>query len=80
MAVLKQNNRILNDPEPIVAVDALAESSVNMVLRYWTKRSDFIAVKWEVTENIKKTLDAHHVNIPYPQRDVHIINDKQSDK
>ncbi|MEM9243245.1 MAG: mechanosensitive ion channel domain-containing protein [Pseudomonadota bacterium] len=70
--LLTRDKRVLTSPEPIVAVNELADSSVNMILRYWTKRAEFMTVKWALTENIKKTLDAHQINIPYPQRDVHL--------
>lgn len=66
------DERILKDPEPLIAVAALADSSVNFVVRAWTATGDYWAVTWHLNEAIKKAFDAEGVSIPYPQRDVHL--------
>lgn len=70
--VLDQDERILKDPAPQIAMLELADSSVNFVVRPWVKASDYWGVYMEVTEKIKKAFDANGISIPYPQRDVHV--------
>ncbi|WP_370979210.1 mechanosensitive ion channel family protein [Agaribacterium sp. ZY112] len=70
--VINANERVLKSPEPVVAVDELADSSVNFVVRPWCKSADYWLVKWELTEAIKESFDANGITIPYPQQDVHM--------
>jgi len=70
--VIAKDSRILKDPAPTIAVYELADSSVNFVVRPWSKAGDYWDVYFDITENIKKALDAEGVNIPFPQRDVHV--------
>lgn len=72
MQTMEADERILKDPAPVVAVSELADSSVNFVVRPWVNASDYWAVKWELTENIKLAFDANGVSIPFPQMDVHM--------
>ena len=71
--VIAQDARILEDPEPTVAVSELADSSVNFVVRVWTETSEYWNVYFATTESIKKAFDAEGVSIPFPQRDVHLL-------
>lgn len=70
--VLAADERILDDPKPVIAVVALADSSVNFVCRPWVKSSDYWPVHFSVTEAVKKAFDANGISIPFPQRDVHL--------
>ncbi len=70
--ILNQDERILKEPEPLVAVDELAESSVNFVVRPWVKNGDYWPVKFDLTEKIKLAFDTNGISIPYPQMDVHL--------
>lgn len=70
--LIGQDDRILTDPEPTVAVDELADSSVNFVVRPWVNSADYWAVKWDLTEKIKVGFDSRGFNIPFPQQDVHM--------
>ncbi len=70
------DERILKEPECLIAVSELADSSVNFALRPWAKTSDYWAVKFELTEAIKKRFDQDGISIPFPQQDVHLY--KQS--
>lgn len=73
--VLDADSRIHKDPEPVIVVGALADSSVNFLVRPWTSTADYWGVFWDTTEKIKKRFDEEGISIPYPQRDVHIIKD-----
>jgi small conductance mechanosensitive channel len=74
-AILKEENRLLGDPAPTVAVSELADSSVNFVVRPWVNTSDYWNVYFDLTEKIKTRFDAEGISIPYPQRDVHLYNE-----
>ncbi|CAM4399283.1 mechanosensitive ion channel family protein [Vibrio agarivorans] len=70
--ILQSDERVLKSPEPVVKLHTLNESSVDFVVRPWVKTDDYWDVYWDVTETVKKRLDAEGVTIPFPQRDVHI--------
>jgi small conductance mechanosensitive channel len=74
--VLAEDDRILKDPAPTIALTELADSSVNFAVRPWVNASDYWAVFSDVTEKIKKRFDAVNISIPYPQRDVHVYEHK----
>ena len=70
--MIKADARVLPDPAPIIAVAALADSSVNIVARPWVNSSDYWGLFFDLTEGIKKRFDAEGISIPFPQRDVHV--------
>lgn len=70
--IVASDERILEDPAPTIEVVALGDSSVNFVVRPWVKASDYWAVHFHVHEQVKKRFDAAGLNIPFPQRDVHV--------
>ncbi len=74
--VLKADDRVLDDPAPVVAVHQLADSSVNFVVRPWVKTENYWPVYWDLTEAIKKRFDKDGISIPFPQRDVHLYQEK----
>jgi small conductance mechanosensitive channel len=74
--ILSNEERILKDPPPQVAVSELADSSVNFVARPWVNAGDYWGVVFDVTEAVKKRFDAEGVGIPFPQRDVHLYEHK----
>lgn len=77
-AVLAADQRILKDPAAQVAVLELADSSVNFVVRPWTKTADYWDVYFDTVKAIKERFDADGISIPFPQHDVHIIGGKAS--
>jgi small conductance mechanosensitive channel len=70
--IINSDERILKDPEPLVAVAELADSSVNFNVRPWVKTADYWSVKFDLTEKIKLAFDENGISIPYPQMDLHI--------
>ncbi|NPA52554.1 MAG: mechanosensitive ion channel [Aquificae bacterium] len=70
--ILNEDERILKDPAPTVAVAELADSSVNLVVRPWVKSSDYWPVYFDLLETIKTRFDEVGISIPYPQLDVHL--------
>jgi len=69
--LVEKDERIHVDPEPLIAVAELADSSVNLVLRPWVNSGDYWAVRFDLIENIKLAFDASGISIPYPQMTVH---------
>ena len=72
LAMLTADSRILKDPEPVVWVAALADSSVNLTIRAWVKNSDYWNVFFEHNEEFYKELPKHGLSFPFPQMDVHV--------
>jgi len=72
--LIKEDSRILSDPEVQIAVSELADSSVNFVVRPWVKKEDYWSVKFDLTRKIKESFDAHGIEIPFPQRVVHMVS------
>jgi small conductance mechanosensitive channel len=68
-------SRILKDPQCQIAVSELADSSVNFVVRPWTKAEDYWFVRFDLIEAVKKRFDKEGISIPFPQRDVHIYQE-----
>jgi len=75
--VLVQDERVLQDPKPNVAVFELGDSSVNFVVRPWVNSADYWDTYFDMTAKIKLALDKNDITIPFPQRDVHIKNENQ---
>jgi len=73
LATLEAETRVLKEPTaPLVAVNEMGESSINLLVRYWTHRDDFMPTKLALNEAIKNALDKAKITIPFPQRDVHL--------
>ena len=72
LEAMAESDYVLAEPEPKVSVSSLGESSVNIALRPWVKAADYMRASHDVTERVKKALDAAGISIPFPQRDVHM--------
>ncbi|MEC6908835.1 small-conductance mechanosensitive channel MscS [Photobacterium piscicola] len=70
--VVTSDTRVLKDPEPTIGVVALADSSVNFVVRPWVNTPDYWAVYFDLNQAIKEELDKEGIEIPFPQMDVHV--------
>jgi small conductance mechanosensitive channel len=70
--IIAADERVLKDPDPVIRVHELADSSVNFVVRPWVKTTDYWAVRWDIIRAVKEQFDASGVSIPFPQRDVHL--------
>ena len=77
-AIIKKEERVLEDPATNIAVSELGDSSVNFVVRPWVKTSDYWDVYFALTEEIKITFDKEGISIPYPQQDVHLFSEQKS--
>ncbi len=73
MGMIKEDSRILSDPAPQIAVSELADSSVNFVVRPWVNKEDYWSVKCDFTRQIKEVFDENGIEIPFPQRAIHMM-------
>lgn len=69
--IVKEDERVLQEPAPLVAVSELADSSVNFTVRAWVKSEDYWGVYFDTIEKVKLTFDEKGISIPYPQMDIH---------
>lgn len=72
MKIINEDDRILKNPEPLVKIANLGESSVDFATRVWVKSGDYWSVFFDTNEKIKKAFDSEGISIPFPQQDVHI--------
>ena len=72
--VLATNPRVLKEPAPVVGVTMLADSSINIAIRPWIKVDDFVAAQGEINQAIAEQLRAANISIPFPQREVRMLN------
>jgi small conductance mechanosensitive channel len=70
--VVRSHPLVLPEPEPVIRLHSLAESSVNFVCRPWVRTGDYWTVYWDLTRQVKDRFDEAGISIPFPQRDVHI--------
>jgi len=70
--IADEEPRVLQDPAPLIKVEKLGDSSVNILFRVWTARADWWATKLDLVQRCKEALEAGGCNIPFPQRDVHL--------
>lgn len=72
--VLAADKRVLAEPAPFIAVGALADSSVNIVVRVWVNTSDYWGVHHETLQNIYNSFNERGINFPFPQQTVHLVH------
>jgi len=69
--VVASHELTLENPEPMIKLHELADSSVNFVVRPWVKTDDYWDVYWDLIRAVKMRFDAEGITIPFPQREVH---------
>jgi len=78
--VALRDSRLLADPAPFVAVNALGQSSVDMLLRVWMNNADYWPVKFDLTRAVKERFDAEGITIPFPTQTVYNFGDPEWSK
>lgn len=74
--IVAEDPRVLKDPAAQILVGELADSSVNFIMRVWLKSGDYWPFKFDTTEKVKVEFDKEGITIPFPQRDVHLFQEK----
>jgi len=70
--IVDADARVLRDPEPVIRLHQLADSSVNFIVRVWTSQASYWDVYWDLTRAAKLRFDAEGIKIPFPQRELHV--------
>jgi small conductance mechanosensitive channel len=71
--IMTEDERVLKAPEPQIAVAELGDSSVNLVVRPWSRKEDYWSLKFDLTRRFKESFDREGIEIPFPQRVVHTV-------
>jgi small conductance mechanosensitive channel len=75
--IVAAHDKILPEPEPIVRLHTLGDSSVNFIVRPWTKTENYWTVYWDLMREVKMRFDREGITIPFPQRDVHLYTENK---
>jgi len=73
--IVDAHELVLDEPVPNIRLHNLGDSSVDFVVRPWTKTDDYWEVYWDITREVKMRFDAEGISIPFPQRDVHVFQE-----
>ena len=76
--IVASHEMVLTKPETMIKLHSLGDSSVNFVVRPWTKTEDYWDVYWDITREVKLRFDKEGISIPFPQRDVHLYSEGQA--
>ncbi len=78
MEVMSSDERVMENPEPMVGLLELGDNSVNFAARPWVDPAVYWDVYFDINERVKQRFDEEGVSIPFPQRDVHIFQENDS--
>lgn len=73
--VLNADERVLDEPEPLVAINSLGDSSVNIIVRPWTETANVWPLRFDITKRTKERFDEEGISFPFPQRDIHLFRE-----
>lgn len=73
--ILAEHESVLDEPESMIHLHELGDSSVNFIVRPWVNTDDYWDVYWDVTREVKMRFDREGISIPFPQRDLHLYNE-----
>ena len=76
--IVNGHELVLKEPQAIVKLNELADSSVNFICRPWAKPENYWDVYWDITREVKRRFDAEGISIPFPQQDVHVYQQSTS--
>ncbi len=69
--LISEDDRILDTPAPLIALDGLADSSVNVALKVWVKNADYWGVYYDMNKNVYARFNEKGISFPFPQLTVH---------
>ncbi|MFO7999482.1 MAG: mechanosensitive ion channel [Bacteroidales bacterium] len=76
LGLIQEDSRILKEPAPFIAISELNDSSVDIKVRVWVNSDDFWSVFFEMNEKVYDAFEKEGINIPFPQMDVHLSQEK----
>jgi len=74
--LVEAHELVLSSPEPMIKLHTLGDSSVNFIVRPWVRTADYWTVYWDIMREVKMRFDREGISIPFPQRDVHVYEEK----
>lgn len=74
--IVAAHDAVLPQPETVIRLHSLGDSSVNFIVRPWVKTADYWTVYWDITRAVKLRFDEEGITIPFPQREVHHVQEK----
>jgi|SRR6056297_21371 len=74
--ILDADDRVLEDPAPMLAVSELGDSAVGIIARPWAKTGEVWPLRFDTVKKVKERFDEEDISFPYPQRDVHMFQEK----
>lgn len=74
--IIERDKRVSEKPTPKIGISEFADSSINIYARLWCRQSDYWDVMFDVNKNIHDGFNKNNVTIPFPQRDIHIFEEK----
>jgi len=78
--IVYAHEKTLDEPEPLIKLHTLGDSSVNFIVRPWTKTEDYWDVYWDIMREVKLRFDREGISIPFPQRDIHVYSEQQESR
>ena len=76
--IVVSHEKVLKQPKPNIRLHTLGESSVDFIVRPWTRTDDYWDVYWDIMREVKLRFDREGISIPYPQRDIHLYSEKNT--
>lgn len=74
--ILDADERVLDEPEPLIAVSQLGDNAVSIRVRPWAASGDVWPLHYDIIKEVKERFDEEDISFPYPQRDVHMFQEK----
>lgn len=78
--ILEADERVLADPEPLIAVSSLGDNSVSIRVRPWTETSNVWPLRYDLIKRIKERFNEEDLSFPFPQRDVHVFRSNHDEQ
>jgi small conductance mechanosensitive channel len=72
--VVNVNTRVMQDPAPVIGVGKLGDSSINISVKPWVAISDYVPAQAELYQAIVEAFGTDHIQIPFPQREIRMLN------
>jgi len=72
--VVVANSRVVQDPVPVIGVSQLADSAITISVKPWVAIEDYVPAQAELYEAIVKAFGTDHIQIPFPQREIRMLN------
>lgn len=70
--LVEADERVLDEPAPVIVVGELADNAINILVRPWVNSADYWPLRWDLLERIKTRLESEGVVIAYPQMEIHL--------